>query len=432
MIRRGLLSRRIKIASIAAILLAVFIVAASRGSFAGRETPVAEKLAGLPERIGITVPALSPSKVDYARLDRRLQYLAGQDNMVGLAVGVVENGRIRFLKGYGTTIAGGDEPVTVDTVFRWASLSKGVAADMVAKLAEEEKLSLQDPVARWSASLRLPGGNEQRATVANILSHQLGLFGHAHDSSLEDGRDDAELRASLGSLNAICPPGQCHAYQNVAYDAASEVVEKATGTTYQQAVREQLFLPLGMRSATLTRDGLVQADSWARPHRGGKNSKPVEVTDSYYRVPAAGGVNSSIKDLTIWMLAQMGRDPDVLPRDVLETVQRPRVGTPGEKARMREFAERLKQADYGLGWRVYDYAGHTLVGHRGGVTGYRSLILFDPEKKSGVVALWNSGTAQPGGLEFEVMDMVYELEPRDWLELNELDDDSEQAFSGTS
>src|SRR3546814_13593386 len=99
------------------------------------------------------------------------------------------------------------------------------------------------------------------------------------------------------------------------------VVEKATGISYQQAVRDQLFLPLGMTSATLTRDGLVNAESWARPHRGGKNSNPVEVTDSYYRAPAAGGVNSSIKELTTWMLAQMGRAPDVLPDGATDGVR---------------------------------------------------------------------------------------------------------------
>jgi beta-lactamase class C len=70
-----------------------------------------------------------------------------------------------------------------------------------------------------------------------------------------------------------------------------------------------LFRPLGMNSATMTRRGLMSAQSWARPHRGGKNSKPLEVLDAYYRVPAAGGVNSSIKDLAIWMQAQMGVDP---------------------------------------------------------------------------------------------------------------------------
>ena len=85
---------------------------------------------------------------------------------------------------------------------------------------------------------------------------------------------------------------------------------------------------------------------------------------------------------------------------------------------MRKFLERLGGAEYGYGWRSYDYAGHHIIGHRGGVDGYRSLILFDPKLKSGVVALWNSNTSQPGGLEFEVMDMLYGLEFRDWMELD--------------
>lgn len=168
----------------------------------------------------------------------------------------------------------------------------------------------------------------------------------------------------------------------------------------------------------MSRDALLGAKSWAKPHRGGKNSKPVEVTDSYYRVPAAGGVNSSIKDLAAWMQAQMGDVPNVLSPAVLQNVQAPLAKTPGELGRMRKFRERLNTAHYGLGWRIYDYAGHRIVGHRGGVTGYRSLVLFDPALKSGVVALWNSSTAQPGGVEFEVMDMLYKLEPRDWLEID--------------
>ncbi len=168
----------------------------------------------------------------------------------------------------------------------------------------------------------------------------------------------------------------------------------------------------------MSRQGLVGAKSWARPHRGGKTSKPVEVTEPYYRVPAAGGVNSSIKDLAVWMQAQMGLEPEVLSPRVLAAVQSPRASTPGELGRMRKFRERIRTASYGLGWRIYDYAGHRVVGHRGGVRGYRSLIMFDPERKAGVVALWNSSTSQPGGLEFEVMDMLYGLEARDWLGLD--------------
>ncbi|HEX8400347.1 MAG TPA: serine hydrolase domain-containing protein [Allosphingosinicella sp.] len=375
--------------------------------------PSAEKAAAIAEA------AKLPSVIDYQRLDGRLNSLMAERDMVGLAVGVVEGGQIRFLKGYGETFEGSGQAVTPATLFRWASVSKGVAADMVAKLADQNKLRLTDPVSKYSASLRLPGGAEHRATVADVLSHQLGLFSHAQDSKLEDGMDARYLRATLASLNAICPPGTCHAYQNVAYDASTEIVSRVTGLPYEQAVQEQLFRPLGMTSATLNMPALVNSANWARPHVGG-NPRPVEVTDSYYRVPAAGGVNSSIKDLAIWMQAQMGMDPDVLSPRALQSVQTERARTPGELGRMRKFRERINTASYGLGWRIYDYSGHRIVGHRGGVRGYRSLVMFDPQRKSGVVALWNSSTNQPAGLEFEVMDMILRLPARDWMDLDKM------------
>lgn len=86
---------------------------------------------------------------------------------------------------------------------------------------------------------------------------------------------------------------------------------------------------------------------------------------------------------------------------------------------MRKFRERINSAAYGLGWRIYDYSGHRVIGHRGGVRGYRSLVMFDPERKTGVVALWNSSTSQPAAIEFEVMDMLYRLPARDWLGLDD-------------
>lgn len=355
--------------------------------------------------------------VDYARLDERLNRLMARPGMVGLAIAVVEGGEIRFIKGYGITAARSNDPVTVNTVFRWASLSKGVAADMVALLAHENRLSLFEPVNRHS-TMRLPGGHEATATLVDLLSHRLGLFGHAWDSKLEDGEDPRYLRASLATLHNICSPGACHAYQNVAFDASSEIVERVTGQPYGQVLGERLFAPLGMTGASTSREALIAAPSWARPHVGAAPLGPEEVNDTYYRVPASGGVNGSIKDLAIWMLAQMGLASDVLPAAVLENVQTPLVRTPGENFRRRKFRERTPISAYGLGWRVFTYAGRQVIGHHGGVRGYRSLILFDPRLRSGVVVLWNSASPAPNAIEYEVMDMVYGLDRRDWLELD--------------
>ena len=363
--------------------------------------------------------------VDYASLDARLRRMAARPNMVGLSVGVVERGRITFLSGYGETAAGSGEAVTPQTVFRWASCSKGLAATMIAKLAEQGKINLDAPVMHYEHSLRLPNGGEMHASVIDLLSHRLGLYRNAFDNKLEEGGDPYQLRAQLGQLNAVCAPGTCWDYQNVAYDASSEMVLMQTHMPYPQAVQSMLFDPIGMSSASVSKEAIERASSWARPHSVGRRELPM--SDVYYKVPAAGGINSNIKDFALWMIAQTGGMPDVLSPTLLDTIHQPRVKTPTEQGRMRKFAERVRDPWYGLGWRSYDYAGHHVVGHRGGVNGYRSLILFDPATKSGVVALWNSNTSQPGGLEFEVMDMLYHLPFRDWMELDKRNGPSEIA-----
>jgi beta-lactamase class C len=354
--------------------------------------------------------------IDYRSLDARLKELMNKPAMVGLAVGVVENGRITFLQGYGETLEGSGDPVTPETVFRWASTSKGVAATMVSKLAEQGKIDLNAPVANYAPDLKLPARNEYKATVGDLLSHRLGLYRNAYDNKLEEGQDPSLLRSSLAQLNATCQPGTCWSYQNVAYDASSEMVSRITHMPYEQAVERTLFNPIGMSSGSVSMAGLQSNRSWAKPHSAGKRPEPI--VDTYYKVPGAAGINSDIKDMALWMEAQMGEMPDVLDAKVLDTVHAPYVVTPTERARMRKFLERLGTAWYGYGWRSYDYAGHRIIGHRGGIKGYRSLILFDPQKKSGVVALWNSDTWQPGGLEFEVMDQISHLPFRDWMELN--------------
>lgn len=359
------------------------------------------------------VVAAGPSPVDYARFDQRIGRLMQEPDMVGLAIGTVENGQVRFVKGYGETLAGSGEPVTPDTVFRWGSLSKGVAAALVVKLEQEGKLSLDTPIARLGTTLRLPG-KSQNVTVADVLSHRVGLVRNAWDDRLEAGEDPRRLRTAMATLPPFCPPSSCYAYQNIAFDAASEVIEGVTGKDYATVAHARLFAPLGMTSASVGRGGLQQARSWARPHLLAKT--PTTVNDIYYGVPAAGGVNSSIKDLVKWMRAQMGAAPAVLSPAALATLHEPRVPTPPH-GRRSAMDKALTDAAYGLGWRSFTYAGRRLVGHRGWVDGYGSLVLFDRADKSGIVILWNTNWHRAARLQLEFFDMLYGLPPTDWLEL---------------
>lgn len=364
-----------------------------------------------------------PQALDYDRLDQRLTKLSREDDMVGLAVAVIESGEITFARGYGVT-ALGEGPVTKNTVFRWASLSKGVASSLTAKLAMEGRFTLDDTLASFKTSLRLPGKGEEKATLEDLLAHKVGVVSNAYDTMLEDGRDPADIRSRLASLKVVCPIRECHSYQNVAFDAVTEIIEAATSVSYGSAAESALFKPLGMTTASTGRAGLVNADSWAKPYEMKRGTtRPVRQTvkEPYYKVPAAGGVNGSILDLAKFARAQMGLAPDILSPETLEVLHAPRVYTPREQSRLSaHYDGRMKDARYALGWRTYKYdvTGSRVVGHRGAVEGYRSLMLLDPELDSGVVVLWNSSSRRPVGIELEVMDMVYGLPPQDWMRID--------------
>ncbi len=373
--------------------------------------------------LALMAPGATAQGIDYERLDQRLTQLSREDDMVGLAVGVIEGGEITFARGYGVT-AQGEGPVTRDTVFRWASLSKGVATSLVTKLAMEGRFALTDTLASFQTSLRLPGGGERLATLEDLMAHRVGVVSNAYDTLLEDGADPAEIRRRLGSLKVSCPIRECHSYQNVAFDALTEVVEGKTGLPYAAAAEIILFRPLHMTTASTGREALINSVSWAKPHemrRGSTLPTLQTVKDPYYKVPAAGGVNGSILDLAQFARAQMGLAPNVLTPDTLAALHTPRVYTPREQSRLRnQFESRMQDSRYALGWRTYKYdiTGNRVVGHRGAVEGYRSLLLIDPELDTGVVVLWNSSSRRPVGIELEVMDMAYGLPPRDWMKID--------------
>jgi beta-lactamase class C len=377
------------------------------------EAVTATDMRSLPERLPIT-PESWRGKVDYVAFDARIREMMADPSMQGLAVAVVEDGRLSFVQGYGLTATDGGEPVKADTVFRWASLSKTLAGSLVAKLDAEGALSLSDPIAKFDTGLRLPGDAQRTLRLEQLLAQQTGLPRNAFDGRLEDGQDPGSIRRALATAAPMCAPGTCHSYQNVAFDAVSEVIASAAGKSMPSVAEQELFEPLGMTSATMSLDGLRGSARWARPHRNGRAAPLLE---TYYRVPAAAGVNSNIVDLARWMRAQMGLAPKVLSPDVLMEVQRSRVGT-GKPYGNTPFGPALESPGYGLGMRSFIYRGHRLAGHSGAVTGYRSTMMFDPAADTGIVMMWNSEANLPFKLQAEFFDLAYGAPSTDWLQLD--------------
>ena len=356
-----------------------------------------------------------PKGMDTAALDARVQVLMADPAMAGMAVAVVENGEITFMRGYGVADRATGERVTEDTVFRWASVSKGAAATLAYKLAEKGELSLSKPLSQFNTNLRLPDASEMKLNLTDLLSHRVGIAHNAEDQRLESGLDPAGLRRALAMVPLQCEPGACYSYQNIAYDATSEIVSNATGRSLEAQVTGQLFRPLGMASAGYGMNNLTGAKSWARPYR---RDRLMELVPSYFLVPAAAGVSSNIHDLARWMQAQMGEQTGVVSQAVLNEIHRPRVAT--DKGRgSSPFAQITDKHSYGQGWRSMMYDGHWLVHHGGAVNGYRAAIMFDPVRKSGIVMLWNSSETRPYKLQYEFLDLLYERPHMDWLGIDD-------------
>lgn len=354
-------------------------------------------------------------RIDYRALDQQLSDLAQRPEMAGLAVAVVEDGELRFVRTYGFADKSTGAPVTPQTLFRWASVSKTATGVLAAALASDGAIDLDRPVGDWRTSLRLPGGAEARVTLEDVLAQRTGLTKNAYDEKLEEGQSPALLRASLAAAPLQCEPGTCHTYQNIAFDTASEILARAANEPFADAVEDRFFRPLGMVSAGYGMARLTGAKDWARPHRG---HDVRAVKEAYWRVPAAAGVESDIVDFATWMQAMMGDRPDVLPQPVLQLAHRPRVGT------ARLYGGTLRQAtgdaSYGLGWRSFTYGGHRLAGHSGAVAGYRATMIFEPATRTGVVAMWNSDWGFPFRIPFTVIDSYHQRGDAGWLDLSEL------------
>jgi beta-lactamase class C len=339
--------------------------------------------------------------------------------LTGLAVGIVHGDEVLLERGFGVTEVGRKEAVDADTVFRIASLSKAFAGTLAALLVRDGALRWDSRIAEQLPAFKLKDLQaSQNLTILDILSHRVGIPFHAYDRELEANQPYPLLVAKLEEAPIACSPGDCYAYQNVAFSLIADMVFAGTGSFYSYQVERRIFHPLGMYSSTFGRDALEASPRWARPHvRGKRGWVAVRPKETYYRIPPAAGVNASVRDLNQWMIGQMGGRPDVLAPELLDEVQQPRVATPNEQRTGGWRGERVRNAQYAIGWRVFDYAGQRFVFHAGAVQGYRGMLGFLPEQRFGIVVLWNSESSAPSGLMATALDRFLGLPSKDWTGL---------------
>lgn len=355
-------------------------------------------------------------KTTLADYQHWLDRLDEKHAVAGLATAVVIDDKVAFERTVGYADAATRQPVTPDTVFRLASLSKAFATALTGLLVEDGKLSWDTKLIDVLPYFKLKDMQAaQMATVADIMGQRLGLPKNTYDNMLEGDIPYEELVRKLDEVDMVCGVGQCYGYQNVAFGMIGDVILARTGDFFYHEVDKRIFYPLGMETASYGRAALESSKSWARPHRpSGHGWIPFEPSETYYRVAPAAGVNASLRDMEKWLIAQMGGRQDVLPDSVLTVLHTPGVTTQPELRSTAWRSARLTAAHYAMGWRVFEYGGETLIYHAGAVAGYRTMIGFFPKYHFGVVTLWNSTGPVPSGLMPMVFDGLLGLPHEDW------------------
>jgi beta-lactamase class C len=368
---------------------------------------------------GLKVQPLA-SGFDVAEFESLASSLVERGKTPGLAMAIVHRGEVLSARGYGVTDQNTPEQVDLHTVFRLASLSKAFASTTAGLLVADGSLRWDSRIQDALPTLQFSDPTAAaQLTVADVLSHRVGLKSHnAFDRDIESNAEYPVLLQKLAYAPMQCAPGQCYAYQNLAYSLIGDAISKAGGgQSYEQIVTRRLLRPLGMFDASIGLEGIAQSRRWAKPHVFGRGGwVPVYPKPTYYRVAPAAGVNASISDMAKWLVAHTGHRPNVLPPSLLATLHTPLIDTPSETRGSSWRRERLNAAGYGLGWRVFDYAGHRMVFHGGAVQGYRGAIAMLPERDLGVVLLWNSNSAAPSALLPTILDRAIGLYDRQWLE----------------
>lgn len=317
-----------------------------------------------------------------------IQYKAQKKNLPGYTFAVIEKGKPASVVVYGKESKTG-APIDIDTVFRLASVSKTFTSMLMAKYVDQKQLNWQIPVGQLVPEFSHISKNNQ-LELQHIIGQSSGYTPNAYDNLIEANYSVERVLTMLSELKPLCQPGQCYTYQNALF-AVVDSYFKQHYSSYSQALTQTLFQPLNMPHASVGKAALQSSKQWAKPHVAISRNRwrLTTVRDDYYRYSPAAGVNASMRDMVIWMRALLGEAPEVVSPELIEQVTTPLTKSKKEIYR-RQWREFLTDAHYGLGWRVYNFAGHTLNYHGGWVQGYRADIAFSPEYGVGYVMLMNA------------------------------------------
>jgi serine beta-lactamase-like protein LACTB, mitochondrial len=329
--------------------------------------------------------SLAPAKAE--AVDAAVRAEMERQQLVGAAVGVIEDGQIVYLKGYGLADVEKQTPVTSETVFNWASNSKPLAAVLAMQLVEQGRLDLDADVRKYVPEFPDKG---VKITPRHLLTHQSGILHYANGTLVptkrkyDNGNPWSDPVVALDRFSQsplLFAPGERNSYSSYAYILLSAVIQRAAKTPFTELVETKVAKPLGLQS--FQRDTKDVKPDWATGYekKGGKVVRtPDEAHDWKH---GAGAYKSNVRDFARWAQALVNRE---LVSEATEKIM-------WEPQKLNDGAP----SKYGLGFVVE--AGKRLkISHNGQQSETATRMAIYPREKHGVVVMCNCDFAKIGKL----------------------------------
>jgi CubicO group peptidase (beta-lactamase class C family) len=342
-------------------------------------------------------------KKDYKKLHKYIETAVDSFDLPGLAVGIIRNNEVVFLKSYGYRNTETMEKIDEHSIFGIASCSKAFTAACLAILVDEGKLKWDDRVVSHYPGFQLYDPYITRELmIKDLLCHRAGyltfdgdLLWYGTDYSREEVVSRFRYRENEFSLR------EKFGYSNLMYIAAGEVIYHVTGKTWEEFVKEKIFNPLGMETTTTSNSGFTKNMNIAWPHIDGKPEGFINYDNSG---PAAS-INTSSSELLKWVQLMLNKgawnDTTVFSEKQYYNLVKPQSMLNSGKANIPNDTH---FNTYALGWFVKDYAGMKVIDHGGGLPGFHSQVVFVPEDSLGYIILANEISLLVPALERDLLD----------------------------
>lgn len=327
-----------------------------------------------------------------ARIDNAVAQLMQANQIPGLAIGIIKNHQIVYSKGFGIANIATGSPVTTQTVFQLGSDSKMFVGIAIMQLQAEGKIDLDAPLVNYLPDFELDDKRYKKITIRQILSHRSGLpycsdykqcdYLDYQSPEFDDGALHRHVHRS-NSVDLVSEPGKKMQYSDLGFEMLGDVIARLSGQTFEEYIRQHIFLPLGMtHTSFLLRD--IPAAVLAAPHV----QNPALGVSSYFpysreHAPSSH-LFSSLDDMNRFAIAQLQRgridNVQLLPASAYDAMWSPEIATnlpsPWEK-------------NLGLGWFLGMNNGHRLTGHAGGDTGFASEFIMAPDDGLSILVMVN-------------------------------------------